>query len=385
MTAPRVHALMGPPLRIMVDPNATPIAYHTPIPVPLHWRDDVMAGLEGDARHGVLEPVPIGEPVTWCHRMVVVAKKTGKLRRTVDYQPLNKHATRETHHTQSPFHLARSVPHGTKKTVFDAWNGYHSVPLHPDDKHFTTFLTPWGRYRYLVAPRGYISSGDGYTRLFGEIVSDIPDKIMCVDDALLHSKDLTTSFSQAVEWIDPCGRHGVTLNPDKFVFGQDTVEFAGFEITPDNVRPCKKYLDAIREFQTPANITDIHSWFGLINQVSYAFTSAERMLPFHELLKPGTPFAWEDELNTVQSSHHQPKSRMASGSLTNQSPLAWPPIGQRRALDTGCSRNTATAHPQNHSAVAQAGASHSWGVALLTLLSHVMPLLRGRPWQWLTP
>ena len=288
-----------PPLRIMVDPNATPIAYHTPIPVPLHWRDDVKAGLERDVRLGVLEPVPIGEPVTWCHRMVVVAKKTGKLRRTVDYQPLNKHATRETHHTQSPFHLALSVPHGTKKTVFDAWNGYHSVPLHPDDKHFTTFLTPWGRYRYLVAPQGYISSGDGYTRRFGEIVSDIPDKIMCVDDALLHSKDLTTSFSQAVEWIDTCGGHGVTLNPDKFVFGQDTVEFAGFEITPDNVRPCKKYLDAIREFPTPANITDIRSWFGLINQVSYAFASAEHMLPFRELLKPGTPFTWDDELNKV--------------------------------------------------------------------------------------
>ena len=120
---------------------------------------------------------------------------------------------------------------------------------------------------------------------------------MCVDDALLHSKDLTTS--SAVEWIDTCGRHGVTLNPDKFVFGQDTVEFAGFEITTDNVPPCKKYLDAIREFQTPANITDIRSWFGLINQVLYAFASAEGMLPLHELLKPGTPFTWDDELNRV--------------------------------------------------------------------------------------
>lgn len=62
---------------------------------------------------------------------------------TIDFQPLNTHATRETHHTQSPFHQARSVPHGKKKTVFDAWNGYHSVPLHPDDRHLTTFITPW--------------------------------------------------------------------------------------------------------------------------------------------------------------------------------------------------------------------------------------------------
>ena len=67
---------------------------------------------------GVLEAVPIGQPVTWCHRMVVCAKKNGSLRRTVDFQPLNSHVTRETHHTQSPFHQARSVPQGKKKTVF---------------------------------------------------------------------------------------------------------------------------------------------------------------------------------------------------------------------------------------------------------------------------
>ena len=77
----------------------------------------------------------------------------------------------------------------------------------------------------------------------------------------------------------------------------------GFEITPDKVRPCKKYLYAIREFPTPANITDNHSLLCLINQVSYAFASAERMLPFRVLLKPGTPFTWDDELNTV---FHEP-------------------------------------------------------------------------------
>lgn len=97
--------------------------------------------------------MPIGEPVTRSHRMVICAKKNCKPRRTVDFQPLNVHATRETHHTPSPFHQARLVPHGTKKSVLDAWNGYHSVLIHPDDRHLTTFITPWGRYRYKTAHR----------------------------------------------------------------------------------------------------------------------------------------------------------------------------------------------------------------------------------------
>ena len=289
----------GPPLHLRIDPNAKPIAHHTPVPVPLHWQKEVKAGLDQDVRLGVLEPVPVGEPVTWCHRMVVCSKKNGKPRRTVDFQPLNAHATRETHHTPSPFHQARSVPQGKKKTVFDAWNGYHSVPIRDEDRHLTTFITPWGRYRYKTTPQGYIASGDGYTRRYDEIVADIPAKTKCIDDALLWADTLEESFFQAVQWLDICGRHGITLNPEKFVFGQDTVNFAGFEITLNSVRPSQQHFQAIRDFPTPRNITDIRSWFGLVNQVSYAFSMADKMLPFRELLKPGSLFYWDEQLNAL--------------------------------------------------------------------------------------
>lgn len=289
----------GPPLQLMVDPDAKPVAVHTPVPVPIHWQEDVKAGLDRDVRLGVIEPVPVGEPVTWCHRMVVCAKKDGKPRRTVDMQPLNLHAVRETHHTQSPFHQARSVPPGTKKTVFDAWNGYHSVRLREEDKHLTTFITPWGRYRYRTAPQGYVASGDGYSRRFDEIVSDVPNKTKCIDDTLIWASDIEESFFQACNWLDICGRNGITLNPEKFVFAKDTVAFAGFEITPDSVRPCKKFIQAILDFPAPRNITDIRSWFGLVNQVSYAFSMTDRMLPFRDFLKPSTPFHWDDNLNEL--------------------------------------------------------------------------------------
>ena len=96
--------MFGPPIRLMVDPDARPVAHHTPIPVPIHWQEAVKAGLDQDVRLGVLEPVPVGTPVTWCHKMVICPKQSVKPRRTVDLRALNRHATRETHHTQSSFH-----------------------------------------------------------------------------------------------------------------------------------------------------------------------------------------------------------------------------------------------------------------------------------------
>ncbi|MEL6802297.1 MAG: reverse transcriptase domain-containing protein, partial [Bacteroidota bacterium] len=295
-TLPKMH---GPPLRLMIDPQATPVAHHTPIPVPLHWMEQVKEGLDQDVRLGVLKPVPVGEPVTWCHRMVVCAKKDGKPRRTVDLQALNKFASRETHHTQSPYVQARSVPSGKLKTVFDCWNGYHSISLHPDDSHYTTFITPWGRYQYKVAPQGYIASGDGYCRRFDEIVAHIPDKTKCIDDTLLWADSVEQCFAQAVTWLDICGRNGFILNPDKFVFAQSSVDFAGFTITNDSVKPSSKYITAIADFPTPSNLTDIRSWFGLINQVSYAFAAADIMKPFRKLLKSDEKFYWNDDLQDI--------------------------------------------------------------------------------------
>ena len=241
--------MSGPPLKLYIDPTADPVAYHTPIPVPIHWQEKVKADLDRDVRLGVIEPVPVGEPITWCHRMVVCSKKNGEPRRTVDLQPLNAHAIRETHHTPSPFHQVRTVPEGVKKTVSDAWNGYHSVSLQPEDRHFTTFITPWGRYRYCTAPQGYVSSGDAYTRRFDEIASDFPNKIKVIDDVLLWDDSLEQSFFQAARWLDLCGKNGIIQNPNKFVLGADTVEFSGFKITLAEVQPSDDILRAIQRPQ----------------------------------------------------------------------------------------------------------------------------------------
>ena len=108
---PKMH---GEPLKIHVNESARPVASHSPIPIPLHWQAKVKAGLDRDEAIGVVERVPQGTPTTWCHRMVVVPKKDSP-RRTVNFQPLNQHSSRQTHYTMSPFHQASLVPTATKK------------------------------------------------------------------------------------------------------------------------------------------------------------------------------------------------------------------------------------------------------------------------------
>lgn len=84
--------------------------------------------------------------------------------------------------------------------------------------------------------------------------------------------------------------------PRQIRYAQNKVEFAGFEITTDTARPCKKYIRAILEFPTQQSLTDARSCFGLIHLVSYAFSMTNTLLPFRELLKPSNKFHWYEDL-----------------------------------------------------------------------------------------
>ena len=74
------------------------------------------------------------------------------------------------------------------------------------------------------------------------------------------------------------------------------MEFLGFQLTKDGVQPTEKYIASIRDFPEPKDITGARSWFGLINQVNYAYSESDLMEPFRPLLKPGTKFTWTEEL-----------------------------------------------------------------------------------------
>ena len=307
----------APPLRLFVDPQASPVAAYSPSIVPAHWNEEVKKGLDRDVKLGVLEPVPVNEPAKWCSRMVITPKTDGSPRRVIDFGPINKNAPRQPHHTKSPHTIAMSVPGNTIKSVLDNWHGYHSVPIHQEDKHLTTFITPYGRYRYRTAPQGFISAGDGYTHRMDLIVDGVDNFEHCVDDSILWDQDIESNFFRVCNFIERCARAGCIFNPSKFQFGEEEVEFLGFRITQSGIKPTNKFIKKIMDFPAPTNLTDVRSWFGMINQVSYTFAMTEHMAPFRSLLSSKVPFSWSVELEDAFQQSKEEIIRQCSRGVRN--------------------------------------------------------------------
>ena len=51
------------------------------------------------------------------------------------------------------------------------------------------------------------------------------------------------------------------FSPQKFKFARREVEFAGFLITKQGIKPAAKYTDSIKNIPTPKNISEVRSWY----------------------------------------------------------------------------------------------------------------------------
>ena len=214
----KLPEMCGPPVEIHLKDGAIPYKAQTAVSIPLHWQTKIKEQYARDVKMQVLERLPPGETDDWCFREVYSAKSNGDPRRTVDFRPLNKWVKRDAYATESPFHVVRRIPGNTWKTVTDAWNGYHLVPLDPNSKKLTTFISMEGKFRYTRCPQGASFAGDAYNRRHAAITAEFPRKETVVDDTCIYDEfnDLEGHWWRTIDYLVLCGKNGVILNQKSF-------------------------------------------------------------------------------------------------------------------------------------------------------------------------
>lgn len=126
--------------------------------------------------------------------------------------------------------------------TLDALCGYWQIPLAEDDQPLTTFIIPYGRFRYLQGPMGSAATRDAYC-LRGDMVLQGGDAVCegsgrysTVRRGLPH----TPSPCQRCPGQVQGSRH--TLNAEKLVLAAPAVTFCGYRLShygiaadPENV------------------------------------------------------------------------------------------------------------------------------------------------------
>ena len=92
------------------------------------------------------------------------------------------------------------------------------------------------------------------------------------------------------------------------------VDFAGLSVTSKGVQPSMKILGAIKDFPPPTDITRAPAFFGIVNQVQWAYANSDKMAPFRSLVKPHSSFTWTEELKDLfEEAKHKIIQQVKSG------------------------------------------------------------------------
>lgn len=292
-----VRVMPGEVFKIVLDREAKPFSVSTPRRVPIPYQEKLKQQLDKLLADGIITRVT--EPTPWCAPIVVVPKKTSdEVRLCVDFTRLNRFVQRERYQSPTPHECVMCISESSAQvfSTFDALKGYHQCPLDEESQLLTTFITPFGRFKYLRAPYGICSISEHYNRRMDEAFVDMHSFSKLVDDVLVYDQKVEDHVAHVRSFLQRCADRGISLNPKKFVFAQPEVKFAGFSLSADGYKIHPDLTVAISAFPSPDNISDLRSFFGLVNQLS-AFTSeiSDLLHPLRPLLSPKSEYLWTAE------------------------------------------------------------------------------------------
>lgn len=285
--------MKGNPVHIYLKEDAKPHAITCPRKIPFAWRQKVKDELDEMCKKGIIRPAE-DTPSNFISPLVVVQKANGKLRICVDFTKLNQYVIRPVHPFQAPWEAVSNIPSvATYFSTMDATSGYWQLELDEESQKLTTFLTPWGRFQFLRAPMGLVSSGDEYCRRGDIALAGIPNLQKVVDDILIYDKTFEEHYIHIRQVLDRCRETGITLNPEKFVFARPEVSYVGYQVTKDGVKADLKKIEAIQNFPKPNNLTELRSFMGLVNQLgTFSSKISSAAAPLRDLMKIKNDFVW---------------------------------------------------------------------------------------------
>ncbi len=108
---------------------------------------------------------------------------------------------------------AVELPRGARKFAsLDAKTGYWQTLLDEESQALTTFITPWGRYKFLRNPMDLSSAQDEYCRRTDEALAGVENLRKVVDDILVYGHTNQELLDNVISILERCKEHRITLN-----------------------------------------------------------------------------------------------------------------------------------------------------------------------------
>ena len=236
-------------VKMDIDTGDSPLVSSRPYTLPLKHYEWVQREIESLEQAGVITK----SMSKWASPIVIVPKKSApgeplKRRLCVDFRKVNELQqeviTAGKTKGQISIHPLPKIDEmyvklkGTKVfSTIDLRSGYHHIALGKSSRAKTVFVTPFGKYEFLMVPFGLAQAPAYFQLLMNKVLKGLKFTMMYLDDIIIFSQD----ESQHLEHLEIVFSHlweaGLKMKRSKCDFFKSEIHYLGHLISPEGISP----------------------------------------------------------------------------------------------------------------------------------------------------
>ena len=248
----------------------------------------------------------------WASPMVIVPKKSSpgeppKRRLCIDFRKVNELQQQVITEGKSKNQISiHSLPKidemyaklkGAKVfSTIDLRSGYHHIALGKDSRAMTAFVTPFGKYKFLMVPFGLAQDPAYFQLLMNKVLKGLSYAMTYLDDITIFSKNEEDHLRHLEEVFHQLRQAGLKMKRSKCDFFKSEIHYLGHLISADGISPLPDKLDTRKNMPAPKDVKDIKQFLGLIGYYrKFVPRFADILRPLTQLMKKEMKFVWTPE------------------------------------------------------------------------------------------
>ncbi len=247
-------------MTIEVD-EGTHIISQRPYRVPDRLKDGVKQEVDLLLESGIIEP----SVSAWASPLVPVVKPDGKVRLCVDYRKLNSVTPQLQQYIPTLDDVLERAGSAKVLSKMDLAKGFYQVQMAGESCDLTTFVSPWGKYRFKRMPFGLKNAPAMFQSLMETVLKEcLVFASVYIDDVLIYSSSWSEHLQHIEQVLVALKEAGLTAKPGKCQWGRCHLDYLGHRVGGGKVAVPWHRVQVMAEFRQPVTKRDLRAFLGSV-------------------------------------------------------------------------------------------------------------------------
>ena len=178
-------------------------------------------------------------------------------------------------------------------SAIDLRNGYHHIALGKSSRAKTAFVTPFGKYKFLMVPFGLAQAPAYFQLLMNKVLKGLKFTMTYLDDIIIFSQDELQHLEHLEIVFSHLQEAGLKMKCSKCDFFKSEIHYLGHLISPEGISLLPNKLDSIKHMPVPNSAKEIKQFLGLTGYYrKFVPRFADISRPLTTLMKKDVKFEW---------------------------------------------------------------------------------------------